>query len=282
LGTIDADVVIASSSGWAHLARTTNRALHLVYCHTPARWLYGREYLGPASRRQALIAPSRRLLQRMDIKAALKADVYVANSANVQRRIRAAYGIDAVVVPPPADVDRFTPKPRGERLLVVSRLLPYKRVDAIVAAATQGGVGLDVVGRGPMLEELRSMAGPGITFHGAVSDDVVTELMEDCRAFVLGAEEDFGLTPVEAQSAGKPVIAFGRGGALETVEEGVSGVFFHEHDPETILEAMRRCDDLEADPELLAARAQRFSPVVFCSNLMRVIEDAQERRSESL
>jgi glycosyltransferase involved in cell wall biosynthesis len=278
-GSIDADVVIASSSGWAHLAGTTDRALHVVYCHTPARWLYGREYLG-ASRRQRLASPLFGLLRRMDKKAALRADVYVANSANVRRRIRDAYGIDAVVVPPPVDVDRFTPRPRGERLLVVSRLLPYKRVDAIVAAATRGGIGLDVVGTGPMIERLRSAAGPEVTFHGTLDDDAVTELMEGCRALFLGGEEDFGMTPVEANSAGKPVIALGRGGALETVEEGISGVFFQDHDPETILEAIRRCDELEADPARLAAQAQRFSPTAFRANLMRVIENAlQARRS---
>jgi len=128
------------------------------------------------------------------------------------------------VVYPPVDVDRFTPRPRGERLLVVSRLLPYKRVDLVVDAATRAGVDLDVVGVGPALADLRRRAGPTVRFLGRLPDAQITELFESCRAFCLPGAEDFGITPIEANAAGKPVVAFAGGGAQETLEEGWRGV----------------------------------------------------------
>lgn len=126
------------------------------------------------------------------------------------------------MVPPPVEVDRFRPRARGERLLIVSRLLPYKHVELVVRAATRVGAGLDVVGEGPLFQELRQLAGPSVTFHGGASDETVVELMEGCSALCVAAEEDFGIAAVEAQAAGKPVIAYGRGGSLETIDEGVT------------------------------------------------------------
>lgn len=160
LGEVDADVVIASSSGWAHMARTSARALRVVYCHTPARWLY-REQASRAGRyatRRALARPAFGLIRSVDHAAARRADLYIANSENVRRRILATYGIDAPVVHPPVDTNRFRPTPRGERLLAISRLLPYKHVDLLVRAASTAGIGLDVVGDGPLLPALREIA----------------------------------------------------------------------------------------------------------------------------
>ncbi len=145
---------------------------------------------------------------------------------------------------PPVDVSRFEPSPRGERLLVVSRLLPYKRVEVVVDAATKAGLPLDVVGIGPALDDLKRRAGPTVTFHGRADDETVRQLMQSCRALCVPGIEDFGITPVEAQAAGKPVIAFAGGGALETVEEELTGVFFDRHDPDTFLAAVRKCDTI--------------------------------------
>ena len=256
----------------AHLAHAS---LHVVYCYTPARWLYTSEYVhGPAPRLRApLLAPAR----RWDQRAAARADRYIAISEFVARRIRDVYGIAAPVVYPPVEVDRFAPTPRGERLLVVSRLLPYKRVDAIVAAATEAGIGLDVVGTGPDLDDLRAAAGPTVTFHGDAADAVVTELMAGCRALCLAGVEDFGMTPVEAHAAGKPVVAYGAGGALETVEEGVSGSFFDGYDSASVLGAIARCDRIEASPEELARRARRFAPERFREQLVARIAGFRDR-----
>jgi glycosyltransferase involved in cell wall biosynthesis len=270
-GALSHDLVISSSSAWAHSVRTAPGSFHVVYCHTPARWLYGREYLG-SSVRQSALQPLLGALRRWDRHAAARADLYIANSREVRARIAHAYGIDAPVVHPPVDTARFRPRARGERLLVVSRLLPYKRVDTIVATATRAGIGLDVVGDGPALPALRRMAGRTVTFHGQVSDAAVTELMEGCRAFCLPGTEDFGLAPVEAQAAGKPVIAFAAGGALETIVEGRTGAFFDRRDPDDVLSAIRRCDAIDTAPEVLAAGAARFSRAAFRTRLLGVIE----------
>lgn len=275
-GTLPQDLVLSSSSGWAHGVRTRPAAFHAVYCHTPARWLYGAEHLATGPRERAL-RPVLGLTRRWDRRAARRADLYIANSREVRDRIRRAYGIDAPVVYPPVDVERFRPSDRGERLLVVSRLLPYKRVDAIVDAATRAGIGLDVVGTGPALTSLRERAGPTVVFHGRLPDDAVTELMEGCRALCLPGKEDFGITPVEANAAGKPVIAFGAGGALESVLDGVTGCFFESHDVADVLAAIERCDRIATAPQEIAASAQRFSTARFRERLVALLEEHSRR-----
>jgi glycosyltransferase involved in cell wall biosynthesis len=266
LGTLPQDVVISSSSGWAHGVITRTDAFHAVYCHTPARWLYADEHLG-ASKARIVATPLLGAMRRWDRRAAGRADLYIANSEQVRERIRLQYGVDAPVIYPPVDVDRFRPRPRGERLLVVSRLLPYKRVDAIVDAATSAGIGLDVVGLGPALADLERRSGATVTFHGRLPDEDVTALMESCRTFVLPGKEDFGMTPVEANAAGKPVVALGQGGALESLVDGVTGTFFASHDADDVLDAIRRCDAISTSPEEIARLARRFSPEVFRQRL---------------
>jgi glycosyltransferase involved in cell wall biosynthesis len=255
--------VISSSSGWAHSVRTAPDTLHIVYCHTPARWLYRPEHHLDAGLKTRAMGAIRGSLVRWDQGAARRANVYVANCENVRNRIRREYGRDAEVLHPPVDTDRFTPRPRGERLLVVSRLLPYKRVDLVVRAASAAGIGLDVVGTGPSMESLRQLAGPTVEFHGKVEDDVLTELFEGCRALCLAGTEDFGITPLEAHAAGKPVVAFREGGALETVREGLSGTFFNEPTVDSLLTAIRDCDELDSSPAEIAAVAQSFSAPAF-------------------
>ncbi|WP_332673682.1 glycosyltransferase [Aromatoleum sp.] len=274
-GTLSQDVVISSSSGWAHSVRTAPESFHAVYCYTPARWLYADDHLG-ASRRKQMLKPAISLVRRWDHTAARRADLYIAISNAVRDRIKLRYGLDAPVVYPPVSVERFTPSERGERLLVVSRLLPYKRVDVIVDAATKAGIGLDVVGTGPALGDLQRRAGPTVTFHGRLPDADITTLMESCRALCLPGKEDFGITPVEANAAGKPVVALGDGGALETIEDDVSGAFFQRHDATDVLRAIDRCDAIETAPDALAAMARRFSVDAFRSRLVDVIESGAE------
>jgi glycosyltransferase involved in cell wall biosynthesis len=257
--------------------RTRTDALHAVYCYTPARWLYAHEALDASHARRTmghLLGPA----QRWDRDAAHRADLYIAISNEVRDRIRRRYGIDAPVVYPPVDIDRFQPGERGERLLVVSRLLPYKRVDLVVDAATRAGIGLDVVGSGPALDALRRRAGPTVAFHGQLLDADVTVLMESCRALCLPGTEDFGLTPVEANAAGKPVVAFAAGGALETLQEGRTGCFFRTHDPEDLLDAIRRCDLIDTPPAQIALSARRFSRQTFRARLLDVLSTRAEGR----
>jgi glycosyltransferase involved in cell wall biosynthesis len=286
LGEIRADVVLASSSGWAHMARSAPDALHVVYCYTPARWLYRDEHLGTGERRslqRGLARPTLGYLRRIDRHAAHRADLYIGISQAVQRRIKHAYGIDAALVYPPVDVDRFRPTPRGERLLVISRLLPYKHVELLVDAATEMGIGLDVVGEGPELGTLRSLAGPRVIFHGGLDDQAVATLIEQCRTVCVAAEEDFGLVAVEAQAAGKPVVAWAGGGSLETVEAGRTGVFFHERNRESVIAAIRAADGLETRPEQIAEHARRFSRGAFRERLTAVVRSAlAQRRAREL
>jgi glycosyltransferase involved in cell wall biosynthesis len=268
-GRLDHDLVISSSSGWAHSVRTAPETFHAVYCHSPARWLYGGEHLADA-RRKAL-RPVLGVMRHWDRSVAGQADLYIANSDETRKRVWHHYGIDAPVVHPPVDTSRFKPKPRGERLLVVSRLLPYKRVDAIVDAANRAGIGLDIVGTGPSMNQLRRLGGPTVAFHGRVEDQGATELMENCRALVVPGQEDFGITCVEANAAGKPVVAFAAGGALETLEEGATGSFFRRHEPSQILDAIDRADRIDASPEAIAANARRFSLSAFETRLRKVL-----------
>jgi glycosyltransferase involved in cell wall biosynthesis len=278
LGQLPADLVISSSSGWAHGVRTAPGATHIVYCHTPARWLYrSEEHLGrtPGA---IMLSPLKPALRRWDRRAAACADVYVANCEQVRERIRDVYGRAATVVYPPVDVERFTARPRGERLLVVSRLLPYKRVELIIRAATRAGIGLDVVGTGPSAENLRRIAGATVTFHGRIDDLALLELVEGCRGLCVAATEDFGIVPVEANAAGKPVAAFAAGGALETVTDGVNGALFHELTEASLLDAVNRLDQLETSPEKLREMAGRFSVHAFNKRFGAVVDQAMARR----
>jgi glycosyltransferase involved in cell wall biosynthesis len=277
LGTLSQDLVISSSSGWAHGVRVGSSSTHVVYCHTPARWLYAPEQYRGWSRRQRLLRLLSPALRRWDRAAACSADSYFVNSINVREKVRRVYGIDAEVVPPPVSVERFTPTPRGERLLVVSRLLPYKRVDLVVAAATRLGIGLDVVGTGPEAERLRALAGADVTFHGTLDDASLQELMQRCRAVCVAGEEDFGIVPIEANAAGKPVVAFARGGALETLNDGFSAAFFSRPTVSDVVTAIRRVDELDTAPEALAGAARRFDRAAFHSRLAEALPRAMER-----
>jgi glycosyltransferase involved in cell wall biosynthesis len=281
-GEIDADVVVASSSGWAHMARSVPGAVHVVYCHTPARWLYREDHLSSGGRRagrEALLAPLAGALRRFDARAARRADAYVANSEAVRRRVAAAYGLDPAVVHPPVQIEQLKPTPRGERLLVISRLLPYKRVDLVVAAARKLGIGLDVVGDGPQLQDLRRRGAPDTTFHGAVAGEALTQLLEGCCAVCVAGEEDFGIVAVEAQAAGKPVVAYGRGGARETVVDGVTGILFEEQTVACVADAIAACATLATAPDAIAATTKRFSPETFAEGLTAVITATFDRRA---
>ena len=277
-GEIDADVVLASSSGWAHMARAVEGAVHAVYCHTPARWLYGEEHLG-RDRRAALLSCVAGSFRQLDRRAARRADVYIANCEGIRRRIADTYERDATVVWPPVDVERFTPHPRGERLLVISRLLPYKHVDLIVSAAKQLGLGLDIVGDGPLLDELRRDAGLGVVFHGAASEETVARLLEGCLVVCVAGEEDFGMVAVEAQAAGKPVVAYSRGGARETIVDGVTGALFEAQTVADVAAAITACERIETSPEEIARMAGRFSRAAFRDGITRTIASAARGRS---
>jgi glycosyltransferase involved in cell wall biosynthesis len=260
--------------------RTRPGATHVCYCHTPARWLWDPAAYTTSVRDRMVLEPALRRLRRWDRRAATRPTAYIANSARTARAIERVYGLLAPVIPPPVRLDGLDPTPGGERLLVVSRLLPYKRVDLAVEAANRSGLPLDVVGVGPELAALRARAKANVVFHGAVDDRKLKALLEGCRMLLLPGVEDFGITPIEANAAGKPVVAFGAGGVLESQVEGVSAVFFGQPTADALLDAIERVGLLTSTPAQRRANAERFGPDAFAARLHGEI--ARVLRGESL
>ena len=275
---IDADVVVCSSSGWAHGARVTGRKI--VYCHTPARWLYqpGRYLRGRGAATRATAAALRPALVRWDRAAAASADTYLANSSVVAARIAELYGIEAeVLAPPPA----ITPDGETARIegvapgysLCVARLLPYKNVDAVVQAFAQlPDERLVVAGSGPDAAALRRLAGPNVTFVGQVGDAELRWLYGECGMIVAASHEDFGLTPLEGATFGKPAVVLRWGGYLETVVEGETGIFFESATAGAVAGALREARAVEWRPDAIRAHAGRFGEDRFIERI-RAIAD---------
>ena len=278
---VDADVTICSSSGWAHGAKVSGAKI--VYCHNPARWLYQRDqYLAGASRlSSAGLAALSPPLRRWDRRAAATADRYLVNSRAVRARVADIYGIDADVVPPPVDidVDGFRRAPAGIEpgfVLCVSRLLPYKNVDAVVEAfARRPGQRLVVVGTGPQSAELTAAAPANVSVLGRVSDDELRWLYAACRGLVAASYEDFGLTPIEAAAFGRPTAALRWGGFLDTIVEGATGVYFNEPTPDAIAAAIDELAATTWSTEVLVHHAGRFSAGRFVKSIASVIDEVR-------
>lgn len=276
---IDADVVVCSSSGWAHAARTRGRKV--VYCHAPARWLYQpQRYLGDADvLPRAALALLRRRLERWDRAAARTADRYLANSTAVATSIRDVYGIEAEVLHPPVKVDPGGPtEPVRELepgyLLCVSRLLPYKNVDAVVdALRTLPGERLAVVGDGPEKPRLRSRAGDNVQLLGSVSDAKLRWLYANAQALVAASYDDFGLTPLEAAAFGRPTAALRFGGFLDTMVAGETGVLFDIARPRAIAAAIRELVERTWDESRIRAHAARFSEEAFVRRIRAIVAE---------
>ncbi|HEY1221588.1 MAG: glycosyltransferase [Bryobacteraceae bacterium] len=273
------DLVVSSESGPAKGVIVSSSTRHVCYCHTPPRYLWD---LYPAYRnewtssrwKRAAMTPLTHYLRLWDYASAARVDHFVANSRNVQTRIRKTYRRDSDVVHPPVEVDSFYWKPPDDYFLIVSGLVPYKRVDTAVRVFTRSGRRLMVAGAGPEYRRLKAAAGSNITLLGRVPEEDLRELYARCRALILPGEEDFGLTPVEALASGKPVIALGRGGALETVPAS-GGVLYQDASDECLEAAIHRFENVEAHfrPSTLQAHARRFSPAKFASQMMPILAD---------
>jgi glycosyltransferase involved in cell wall biosynthesis len=258
------DLVLSSSHCVAKNARKDARAAHVCYCHTPVRYLHDQfeaYFRGRRAPVRALAAAARLPLAAWDRAAASRVDAFLANSENVRGRIRQLYGRESRLVFPPADTEFFTPDPSVRRsgLLVVSALAPYKRVDDAIAAANRARLPLTIAGFGPEEARLRRLAGETVRFAGTPSDEELRELYRSAEAVLMPGEEDFGIVPVEAQACGTPVVALGRGGATESVADGVTGVLFAEPGAGPLLEALDRLRRLRPDPEAAVRSAGRFS-----------------------
>ncbi len=275
---IDADVVVASSSGWAHAFPTDGR--RLVYCHNPARWLYqSDEYLGEAGRlspQRLALAPLRGPLRAWDRRAAHRADRYLGNSRVVVRRIAATYGIDAGLVPPPHSIDASGPRQPVPALvdwqdgyhLIVSRLQPYKNVDqALEAFRSLPDERLVVVGHGPLADQLRAQAPANTRLLSRLSDAQLRWTYAHAVALLAPSYEDFGLTPLEAAAFGRPTLALHAGGYLDTVDPSTSGAFFEAATPEAIAQSVRTWRTHRWDPAAIERHADDFSEARFIDRI---------------
>lgn len=278
------DVVLSSAHACAKGVVTRPETVHVSYVHTPMRyaWDLYHSYLGTVSPLlRPLAAAMLSNLRQWDVLSANRVDYFVANSREVARRINKHYRRPAAVVPPPIDVERFEVAPEseiGDHLLVVSRLVPYKRVDLAVQAANMTGMPLRIIGDGPLYAELKATAKPNVTFLGHLDDKAVAHEMARCRALVFGAFEDFGLVPLEVQACGRPVIAYGAGGALETVVDGVTGLFFPEQTAESLVGALKRLDRAELEPVAIRRHAESFGYDSFAERMQEAIDLAVGRR----
>jgi glycosyltransferase involved in cell wall biosynthesis len=275
------DVVISNSSAFCKGVVTPPTTLHVCYCLTPMRWVWSyrsyveRERLGAAARLVLPAAISN--LRAWDIATAQNVDRFMAISQTVAARIGKYYRREATVIYPPVNCATFTPQPNKEDdyYLVVSRLIPYKRIDLAVDAFTRLGLPLKIVGSGGRDEPaLRARAGRNVEFLGRLSDGELQELYARCRAFVFPGEEDFGIAPLEAQASGRPVIAYAAGGALDTVVDGQTGVLFAPQTVDALVEAVRRAERTAWDPAAIRAHAERFDTCVFRSRLRSFVEES--------
>jgi glycosyltransferase involved in cell wall biosynthesis len=276
-----ADIVISSSSAFAHHVRPAVGGVHLCYCHTPSAFLWNpSEYFCTHRTAGRLAAPALALLRHWDRAAAAAVDVYIANSRFTADRIRANYGREARVIHPPIDTAAFTPtRERSGRFLVVARLRPHKAIDLAVAAAARLGVDLDVIGDGSDLARLRAMAGATVRFLGRRSDAEVAHAMARCQALLVPGVEDFGMATAEVQAAGRPAIALAAGGTAEIVRDGATGFLVAERTPEAFAAAMQRCLREELDAGTLRASALRFDAARFDRDVARLVEHTVAERA---
>jgi glycosyltransferase involved in cell wall biosynthesis len=274
------DLVVSSSSAWAHAVICDADTTHVSYCHNPFRYAWNDRDRTLAARRDAVSRAVLRSLfhrwRQWDWIAAQRVDAYLANSETSRRRIKAYFGRDSRVVHPPVDIARFDAAGMpasggGAHYMVLSELMPHKRIDVAIEAFNRLRLPLLVAGDGPDMRRLRSLAGPTVSFVGRVSDDEVARLLRASRALVVTAVEEFGIAAVEAQAAGRPVLSVGVGGALETVIDGVTG-FLWQGGPAELAEAVLAFDVDAIDPEECVRSAARFDRSVFHRRLPQEIE----------
>jgi glycosyltransferase involved in cell wall biosynthesis len=259
------DVILSFSYAVAHGVRSRPGQRHLSYTYTPMRYAWRGVHPDGSRRRMPwLVERFFGSFRAWDAAAAARVDAFAAVSGWIGAWVNQAYGRDARVIYPPVEVERFVPQPeRAGYFVALSRLVPHKRLDLIVEAFNRLKLPLLVVGTGPEERALRRQAGPGIRLLGFQDDRSVADLLSRARGFICAADEDFGIAVVEAQAAGCPVIAYGKGGALETVLAGQTGVFFEEQSAESLVEAVERFEREAFDPRLARQNAARFSKAQF-------------------
>lgn len=271
------DTIVSSTTAWAKGVCAAPGAVHVCYINTVSRFAFAYDQYVGAMGVRSLAKPVVQRLVDWDKRAAQRPTVFVANSRNVAERIKRYYHRDSLVLHCPVDIGRFSVGPgKGEYFFIASRLLPYKRIDVAIRAASIAKVPLVVAGTGPAEAALRELARDSTTtMMGYVDDATVDALMGNARAAILPGEEDFGLVPLEAAACGRPTIAYRSGGALETIVEGETGEYFDEASPESLAGVLQRFDDARYDRQTLRAHAERFAPERFIARLREIVEEAR-------
>lgn len=279
------DVVISNKSGFCHGVITGADTVHICYCLTPTRyvWRYHQyaeqENLGRLTR--GMLRPFLTWLRIWDRLAADRVDHFIAISQAVRRRIAKVYRREAAIIYPPVDTSRFAPASKVEDYyLIVGRLVPYRRIDLLIDAFNKMQRPLLIAGNGRDKERLQSLAGPTIQFLGYVPDEDLPDLYARCRAFVFPGEEDFGIAPIQAMAAGRPVIAYAAGGALDTVIPGQTGLLFAEQSVDGIIQAVQAFDTLKVDTAVVRQHATQFDTAVFNQRMKTFVEQKLAQKDD--
>jgi glycosyltransferase involved in cell wall biosynthesis len=282
----DYELVISSSYAVAKGVLTSSDQLHICYCHSPMRYIWDLtfQYLEASGLTRGLksflVRAIFHYIRLWDSSSALRVNEFVANSHYIAHRIQKCYNRPATVIYPPVDVDQFfVGDKKGNYFITMSRLVPYKRIDLIVHAFNELKLPLVVVGDGPSRSDLEKIANKNITFTGYLANHELNDCMKNARAFIFSAEEDFGIVNVEAQACGVPVIALGRGGALETVIKDTTGIFFHRQDVPNLIAAVKEFLSKEAtfNPLVIRKNAEQFPRERFEREFKKFVDDAWER-----
>jgi glycosyltransferase involved in cell wall biosynthesis len=270
------DLIFSSSSGYAKGVHRRRNAIHVCYCHTPMRWIWRyddyvkRERFGKVARTALPFCLWG--LRKWDLRAARQPNYYIANSQLVAERIKKIYHREAFVIPPPIDVNRFHMSTDiDDYYLILSRLMPYKRIDLAIQACKRINRRLVIIGDGPDRARLEKLADDRVEFLGRQPDGIVNYYAARCRALLFPGEEDFGMAPLEANAAGRPVIAYRGGGAMETVEDGVTGVFFDQPDSRALATAIEQFEGMKWDQYQLRRHAEKFDRTVFSFRVLQFL-----------
>ena len=285
------DIIISSSSAEAKSVRKTRPGqIHIAYIHTPTRyyWSHYEEFrkefnFGPLTPFIRPFIPFFvKKMRTLDLESTKDIDVFIANSTVTQQRIKQYYNKPSTVIYPPVEVSKFTPPPKGERsgYVMWGRHVPYKRFDLAIQVANTLKVPLTIASTGPDTERLKTLAGPTVTFVGRISDDELITLAQSAKAFLFPNEEDFGISAAEALAAGTPVIAYKKGGALDIVQDGETGVFFETQSVDSLVDAMQRFEATQAAnpnaflPATLHRKAKRFDKGFFATKMQKIVSDS--------
>jgi glycosyltransferase involved in cell wall biosynthesis len=282
------DIIISSSSAEAKSVRKTRPGqIHIAYIHTPPRyyWSHYEEFrkefnfgtMTPIIR--PFIPFFVKQMRKRDLQSVKDIDVFIANSTVTQQRIKQYYNKPSTIIYPPVNVDRFTPPPKGERsgYVLWGRHVPYKRFDLAIQACNTLQAQLTVIGSGPDTQRLKSLAGPTVHFTGRISDQELVRLAQSAKAFLFPNEEDFGISAVEALAAGTPVIAYKKGGALDIVQDGETGVFFDDQSVDSLISGIKRFETMTFLPATLHRKAKRFDKSLFATKMNKIISDHIKR-----